>query len=181
MTVSGSGFIVPDVIRDKFIKWETHVPLTYLTNNFLRLPAGSPILLIRFPHCRRRSSYNQVEGPSSIGELDMTFDEWHQTWQRLLKLINQYHPDEFNLWRMLDSSIMLKETRAEDWSLWLSYDTEIRRRSVTTPLDPSQFQKRLFDDLYVRYSSDRILAQVHSAAGPSPPQDAQRSARPTIL
>ena len=44
-------------------------------------------------------------------------------------------------------SIMLKETRAEDWPLWLAYDTEFWHYSITTALNPSQFQKRLFDDL----------------------------------
>jgi hypothetical protein len=104
-------------------------------------------------------TYGKSKGLSSASELDMTFDEWHQAWQRLLKLINQYHPDKFTLWCTHYSSIMLKETCAKDWPLWLSYDTEVWRRSVTTPLDPSQFQKRLFDDLYVRYSSNRILVQ----------------------
>jgi hypothetical protein len=167
MTVSGGGFIVPDVIRDKFIKWETHVPLTYLTDKFCASQPTSQSSLSDFLAIIDGHVTTKSKGLSTTGELDMTFDEWHQAWQRLLKLINQYHPDEFPLWRTHYSSIMLKETRAEDWHLWLSYDTEVRRHSVTTPLDPSQFQKRLFDDLYVRYSSDRILAQVRSASGPS--------------
>jgi len=86
---------------------------------------------------------------SPNGELDMTFDKWHQACQRLLKLIKQYHPEELTLWQTHYTSIMVKETQGENWLLWLSYDTEVRCRSVTVGLDPSQFQKKLFDDLYI--------------------------------
>ena len=34
MTISGGGYIVPDAIREKFVKWEVHIPLTYLTDRF---------------------------------------------------------------------------------------------------------------------------------------------------
>jgi hypothetical protein len=177
MTVSGGGFIVPDVIRDKFIKWETHVPLTYLTDKFCASQPAAQSSLSDFLAVVDGQVTTKSKGLSPAGELDMTFDEWHQAWQRLLKLINQYHPDEFASWRTHYSSMMIKETRAEDWPLWLSYDTEVRRRSVNTPLDPSQFHKRLFDDLYIRYSSDRILTQVQSAAGPSSSSHAAASSR----
>src|SRR6267378_1566979 len=82
---------------------------------------------------------------SPTGKLDMTFNEWHQAWQWLLKLIKQNHPDELALWQTHYTSIMVKETRGEDWPLWLAYDTEVRRRSATVGLDPSHFQKRLFE------------------------------------
>lgn len=167
MMVSGGGFVVPDIIRDKFVKWETHIPLTYLTDRFCASQPLSQSALADVLAVVDGQVTTKSKTLSPTGELNMTFDEWHQAWQRLLKLIDQYHPDELTLWRTHYSSIMLKETRAEDWPLWLSYDTEVRRRSVTTPLDPSQFQKRLFDDLYIRYSSDRILTQVQSLAGPS--------------
>ena len=107
----------------------------------------------------------------------MTFDEWHQAWQRLLKLIGQYHPEELILWRTHYSSIMVKETRGEDWPLWLAYDTEVRRRSVTTPLDPSKFQQRLFDDLYIRYTGKKILSQLQSTSTVGPPTNNPSSSR----
>jgi hypothetical protein len=69
---------------------------------------------------------------STTGKLDMTFDEWHQAWQWLLKLIDQYHPDELTLWQMHYMLIMVKETQGEDWPLWLAYDIEVHRHSVTS-------------------------------------------------
>ena len=107
----------------------------------------------------------------------MTFNEWYQAWQRLLKIINQHHPDEFDLWRTHFTSIMLKETHTEDWPLWLAYNTEVRCRSIITALDPSQFQKRLFDDLFVRYSSTKILMQVQSTANPDSSTHSPSSSR----
>ncbi|KIM38781.1 hypothetical protein M413DRAFT_12458 [Hebeloma cylindrosporum] len=169
MTVSSGGFIVPDLIRDKFIKWETHVPLTYLMDKFCASQPTSQSSLSDFLAVVDGQVTAKSKNLSSAGELTMTYDEWHQGWQRLLKLIEQYHPEEIAMWRTHFSSIVVKEMRSEDWPLWLAYDTEVRRRSVTSPLDPSQFQKRLFDDLYVCYSSEKILAHVQSTikAGPS--------------
>jgi len=88
MTVSGGGFIVPDVIRDKFIKWETHVPLTYLTDKFCASQPAAQSSLSDFLAVVDGQVTTKSKGLSSTGELDMTFDEWHQAWQRLLKLIN---------------------------------------------------------------------------------------------
>ena len=110
MTVSGGGYIVPDAIREKFAKWEVHIPLTYLMDKFCASqPATqsslSDILMVVDGQVTTKS---KVLSPAS--ELDMTFDEWHQAWQRLLKLIEQYHPDELALWRTHYSSIMVKET-----------------------------------------------------------------------
>ena len=167
MTVSGGGYIVPDAVRDKFAKWEVHVPLTYLTDRFCSSQPTAQSSLADFLAVVDGQVTTKSKSLSTVGELDMTFDEWHQAWQRLLKLIDQYHPDELALWRTHYMSIMIKETRGEDWLLWLAYDTEVRRRSVTSPLDPSQFQKKLFDDLYVRYTGQKILSQVQSSSGPS--------------
>ena len=177
MTVSGGGFIVPDIIRDKLIKWETHVPLTYLTDNFCASQPTSQSSLSDLLAFVDGQVTTKSKTLSPVGELELSFDEWYQAWQRLLKIINQHHPDEFDLWRTHFTSIMLKETRAEDWPLWIAYDTEVRRRSVTTALDPSQFQKRLFDDLYVRYSSTKILMQVQSSATPGPSSHSSSPAR----
>jgi hypothetical protein len=168
MMVSGGGFIIPDVIRDKLIKWETHVPLIYLTDNFCTSQPSTQSSLSDLLAVVDGQVMTKSKSLSPVGELEMSFDEWYQAWQRLLKIINQHHPDKFDLWRTHFTSIMLKETCAEDWPLWLAYDTEVRRRSVTTALDPSHFQKRLFNDLYVRYSSTKILMQVQAATNPGP-------------
>ena len=62
---------------------------------------------------------------------------------------------------------MVKETHGEDWPLWLSYDTEVQCQSVTVGHDPSLFHKKLFDDLYVRYTRQRITAQIQNQTNPS--------------
>src|SRR6266567_4779966 len=178
MTVSGAGYIVPDAIHDKFIKWEVHIPLTYLTDKFCasQLAAQSSLSDILTVVDGQVTTKSKFLSPA--GELDLTFDEWHQAWQRLLKLIEQHHPDELALWRTHYTSIMVKETRGEDWPLWLAYDTEVRRRSVTVGLDPSHFQKRLFDDLYVRYTGEKILARIqtlsNASTSPSTPSASNR-------
>ena len=102
----------------------------------------------------------KLKSLSTTSKLNMTFNEWHQAWQWLLKLIDQYHPDELTLWQMHYMLIMVKEMQGKDWPLWLAYDTEVRHRSVISSLDPSQFQKRLFDDLYVCHTRQKILSQV---------------------
>ena len=163
-TMSGSRFIVPDMIRDKLIKWEMHVPLTYLTDNFCASQPTAQSSLLDLLTVVDGQIAMKSKALLPIGELDMTFDKWYQAWQRLLKIINQHHPDEFDLWQMHFTSIMLKETHTKDWPLWLAYDTEVWCHSVTTALDPSHFQKRLFNDLFVHYSSTKILIQVQSTA-----------------
>ena len=178
MMVSGGGYIVPDAIRDKFAKWEVHIPLTYLTDNFCSSQQATQSSLSDFLAVIDGQLTTKSKSLSPVGELDMSFDEWHQAWQRLLKLIAQYHADELPFWQTHYSSIMVKETRGEDWPLWLAYDTEVRRRSVTTGLDPSKFQQRLFDDLYVRHTGKRILSQLQSASAiGTPPQNSPSSSR----
>ena len=60
--------------------------------------------------------------------------------------------------------MMVKETQGEDWPLWLAYDTKVRCCSVTTPLDLSKFQQRLFDNLYICYTGKKILLQLQSTS-----------------
>ena len=98
MTVSGGGYIVPDTIRDKFARWEVHIPLTYLTDSFCPSQQASQSSLSDFLIVVEGQLSTKSKSLSSAGELDMTFDEWHQAWQRLLKLIEQYHPEELALW-----------------------------------------------------------------------------------
>ena len=171
MTVSGGGYIIPDAIRNKFARWEVHIPLTYLTDSFCSSQQASQSSLSDFLAVIDGQLTTKSKSLSPAGELDMTFNEWHQAWQRLLKLIEQYHLEELALWQTHYSSIMVKETRGEDWPLWLAYDTEVRRRSVTTPLDPSKFQQRLFDDLYVCYTGKKILSQLQFTPTIGPPSN----------
>ena len=110
MTVSSGGYIVPDAIRDKFAKWEVHIPLTYLTDSFCSSQHMTQSSLSDFLAVIDGQLTTKSKLLSPVSELNMTFDEWHQAWQCLLKLIEQYHPDELALWRTHYSSIMVKET-----------------------------------------------------------------------
>ena len=80
MTVSGSGYVIPDAICDKFIKWEVHVLLIYLMDQFCALQHAqsslSDILAIIDGQVTTK-----LKSLSSAGELNMTFDKWHQAWQ----------------------------------------------------------------------------------------------------
>jgi hypothetical protein len=155
MTVSRGGYIIPDAIRDKFTKWEVHIPLTYLTDSFCSSQHATQSSLSNFLVVIDGQLTTKSKSLSPVSKLDMSFDEWHQAWQHLLKLIEQYHADELPLWQTHYSSIMVNETQGEDWPLWLAYDMEVRHCSVTTPLNPSKFQQRLFDNLYICYTGKR--------------------------
>jgi hypothetical protein len=70
--------------------WITHVPLTYLTDkgcllkNKSLLNASQDILSFDPTTCQVVTTSKVL---SDNGELDMTFDEWHQAWRHLLDLI----------------------------------------------------------------------------------------------
>ena len=56
---------------------------------------------------------------SDDGELDLSFDEWHQAWHHLLDLIRTYIPDEFAMWEVHYHFILNSDNRAELWPLYL--------------------------------------------------------------
>jgi hypothetical protein len=163
---TNAAFLVPDHIRKKFSDgWTTHVPLTYLTDkgclfkNKASIAASQEILSFD-------SSTGQVTTTAKPladnGELDLTFDEWHQAWRRLLELINTYCPDEFPLWEKHYNTILNVENRAELWPVYLAYDAEIRKRSTHYPIDPSMFSVGIWNDLETRYTAKKVLAMVQS-------------------
>jgi hypothetical protein len=78
MMVSGGGFIVPDVIRDKLIKWETHVPLTYLTDNFCASQMSVQSSLSDLLAIIDGQVTTKSKSLLPIGELKMSFNEWYQ-------------------------------------------------------------------------------------------------------
>ena len=87
-----AAFIVPDQIRKKFIDgWNTHVPLTFLTDKACSSKNISNSLnsmqdYITIDDTSSRFMLAAKPLPSD-GELDLTFDEWHQVWRHLLHLI----------------------------------------------------------------------------------------------
>jgi hypothetical protein len=92
---------------------------------------------------------------SDAGELDLTFEEWHQAWRRLLPLIKEFLPDDYDAWNSHFLTIRDKETLTDCWRL-LAYDTEIRRRSVHEGIDPAMHHISVWNDLEIRYMEDKI-------------------------
>lgn len=162
---SSAAFLVPDNIRKKFAEgWNVHVPLTFLTDKGCLFKDKSvansqDVLTVD-------SSTGTIQ-PSSTslideGELDLTFDEWHQAWRRLLDLIRTFIPDEYHLWEIHYSYILNKENRAELWPIYVAYDVEIRKRSTQTGIDPSQFSIAIWNDLEYRQTAKKVAAIVRA-------------------
>jgi hypothetical protein len=188
---TNAAFIVPDQIRKKFIDgWNTHIPLTFLTdkacsskNISTSLNSMQDYITIDDTSGRFMSTAKPLP---SDGELDLSFDEWHQAWQRLLDLIARYAPQEHQFWLIHYEFILNKENRAELWPLYLSYDTEIRKRSTFDSLDPSQFHIGIWNDLEVRHISNKVLEnvqkdmnlRVYQSASTSNPRSQQNQYRP---
>jgi hypothetical protein len=163
---SNAAFIVPDFVRRKFAEgWINHVPLTYLTDKGCLLKnkpsaAASHEILTLDPVTGQIQTTTTPF--SDDGELDLTFDEWHQAWRRLLDLIRTYVPDEFLMWEIHYSFIIDNENRAELWPLYLAYDVEIRKRSTQQGIDPSKFSIGIWNDLEVRYNAKKVYALVQA-------------------
>jgi hypothetical protein len=163
---ANAAFLVPDHIRKKFADgWSVHVPLTFLTDKGCLLKdkpiagASQEILTIDSLTGRIQTSSKPL---SDDGELDLTFDEWHQAWRRLLDLIRTFIPNEFHMWQAHYTTILNKENRAEMWPLYLAYDAEIRRHATQLPIDPSMFSIGVWNDLEVRYTANKVLSMVQS-------------------
>ena len=164
---TNAAFLVPDHIRKKFVDgWTVHVPLTFLTDKGCllknKLSAASTHEVLSMD-----PSSGQIIATSKplfdSGELDLTFDEWHQVWRRLLDLIKTYLPLEFPLWEIHYTFILNNNNRAEIWPLYVSYDVEIRKRAVVSSIDPSVFSIGIWNNLEVRYNAKKVLAQVQSS------------------
>lgn len=163
---TNAAFLVPDHIRKKFADgWNMHIPLTYLTDkgcllkDKLSVNSSQDILTIDNASGRILATSKPL---IDDGELELTFDEWHQAWRRLLDLIKNFLPDEFLMWEVHYSFILNNENRAELWPLYLTYDAEIRRRSIQFPIDPSIFSIGIWNDLEARYTAKKVLALVQS-------------------
>ena len=118
-TTTTSHIISFTPIPNKFRNnWIIHIPLIYLTDKH-----------------------------SDTRELDMTFEEWHQAWRRLLPLIKEFLPDDYNAWNTHFLTIRDKETLTDCWCLWLVYDTEIHCQSVHEGIDIAVHHILVWNDL----------------------------------
>ena len=152
---TNAAFLVPDNIRKKFMDggWSSHIPLTYLTDKgCLFKDKSSTVSAQDLLTIDPTSGTIQTTStsPSDEGELDLTFDEWHQAWRQLLYLIKTYLPDEFLMWETHYLFILNSENHAELWPLYLAYDTEIQKRTTCFSFDPSVFSIGIWNDLELR-------------------------------
>jgi hypothetical protein len=142
--------------------WWSHVPLTYLTDKGCLLKNKNALqdLLSYDPATGKVVTTSKALHDN--GELELTFDEWHQAWRRLLDLIKTYLPEEELLWEIHYLFILNSENRAELWPLYLAYDADIRRRTTVSPIDPSQFSIGIWNDLEARYTANKVLSMVRA-------------------
>lgn len=141
------------------------MPLTYLTDKGCLLKNKS-LLNASQDLLSYDPSTGQVITTSKVlndnGELELTFDEWHQAWRRLLELIKSFLPQEFLLWEVHYKSILDSPNRSEMWPVFLAYDAEIRRRATQSPIDPSQFSLGIWNDLEQRNTAKKVYALVQA-------------------
>ncbi|EIN05244.1 hypothetical protein PUNSTDRAFT_137926 [Punctularia strigosozonata HHB-11173 SS5] len=100
---------------------------------------------------------------SPEGEMQLSFAEWLQAWQRYLQLFEEYLPHEYLDWFTHHENIRLRRGVSSEnvWPVWLAYDIEIRRRWLNTPIDPRKHHCAIWDDLYIAHLGRRVL-QPHS-------------------
>ena len=161
---TNAAFLVPDNIRKKFRDgWELHVPLTYLTDKgcMLKNKMTAALDILSYD-----STTGQVVTSSKAlnenGELELSFDEWMQAWRRLLKLIEEYLPQELHLWTAHYNFIVNSDNRSEMWPLYVAYDVEIRKRATMSSIDPSHFSFGIWNDLEIRYSHKKVLSMLQA-------------------
>ena len=163
---TNAAFLVPDHIRKKFAEgWTSHVPRTYLTDKgclFKNKSLSNPTQdVLTFDASTGQVTATSKSLPDN-GELEMTFDEWHQAWRRLLDLIKSFIPQDFLAWEVHYLFILNSENRAEMWPLYLAYDAEIHQRTTRFGIDPSKFSIGIWNDLETRYTAKKVLSIVHA-------------------
>ena len=163
---TNAAFLVQDHIQKKFADgWHVHVPLTFLTDKGC-LMKDRPATSLSHDVLTIDSATGQISTSSKSlsddGELDLSFDEWHQAWRRLLDLIKTYIPDKFAMWEVHYHFILDSDNRAKLWPLYLAYDAEIQKRTVYLPIDPSKFSIGIWNDLEARYTAKKVLSLVQS-------------------
>ncbi|PPQ84549.1 hypothetical protein CVT24_006581, partial [Panaeolus cyanescens] len=167
-TLSSAAYQAPTKIRRIFKNgWNEHVPLTTLTDKYCAKEAeegdSATESLLRFENGVWTSVNKSLPHE---GEIQLSFDEWFQAWNRLLQLIKEHFKyPEYLMWHRHYLRILEDDTRSEDWTLWKSYDITIRRRAVTNKeFDPSKFQERIWQQLSRRQDKVFIVSTIKSAA-----------------
>jgi hypothetical protein len=161
---TNATFLIPDHISKKFADgWNVHVSLTYLIDKgclFKDRPTAATmhelLTIDNATSCIQTSS----KPLSDTRELDLTFDEWHQAWHRLLDLTRTFISNEFLMWQIHHSFIINNENQSELWPMYLVYDVEICKRSTQLHIDPSIFSIGIWNDLETRYTAKKVFSMV---------------------
>ncbi|TFK21121.1 hypothetical protein FA15DRAFT_97225 [Coprinopsis marcescibilis] len=170
MAATSTGYLVPDSISRVFSSgWSTHVSLVHLTDKYCQYKNASSLPQIEegflLDSTTGKISTFTKQGTNSE-EFNLTFDEWHQAWGRLLPLIQRHLLDEYDLWKTHYGRILEDQTRSEHWPLWLAYDIEVRKRCVATNIDPSVFHANIWNTEQTRYFKNAAI-EAGRAAGSS--------------
>ncbi|KAJ7719800.1 hypothetical protein DFH07DRAFT_761014, partial [Mycena maculata] len=176
LTASDAAHLIHESVRKRFATgpWSQHLPLHLLTDAY----------------CARDNSVTAKElddlwsFDSSRGivptakpldfepEKSLDFQEWFQAWGRLLELIRTYVSSELEVWLKHYNRILHTPNKLEEWPIWVAYDAEVRRRSCTTALDPSEFQISIWNDLeakhIARVTIQTVRAEMAKASASSP-------------
>lgn len=177
MTSSSAAPLVSDAIRKKFADgWNEHVSLEYLTDKYCssknRKPSNS--LGESFSVSRTGTlTANSNPLPSDLESL-LTFDEWYQAWQRLLPLIDEFLPADYEAWKVHFDTIMAKSNRSELWDTWLAYDITVRTQSTQVGLDPAEFHYEIWNSLESQIMKEQVLAQTRLELGLSNPSSSSQ-------
>lgn len=168
----GAGYHIPDSVTKIFMGgWKTHVPLNHLTDAYCMykhssaLPPNDETVMFD-PSTGQVSS---VAKPFAADEEErLTFDEWFQAHRRLLLLIKKYLPEELECWQAHFNRILNSEALTEHWALWLLYDIEIRHRSCTESIDPSEYHIAVWNEMELRYvkKAAQTTASKHWSTAP---------------
>ncbi|KAJ7477502.1 hypothetical protein FB451DRAFT_1032977, partial [Mycena latifolia] len=157
-TALNAGGLIPEAIRRKFSGadgWTSHVPLNYLTDDYCSFNNRSKTKQLDNTLVFDSSGIIAKERELAFeAELSLNFDEWTQGWGRLLELIQDYVPAEYPLWRTHYDNIVKAPNRSKRWALWLAYDSGIRRRALSSSIDPSIPHLDLWNELEADFTGD---------------------------
>ncbi|KAJ7769488.1 hypothetical protein B0H16DRAFT_1227418, partial [Mycena metata] len=163
LTASNAGYLIPEAVRKRFSGpngWTSHLPLHLLTDKFCSFNNQASAKELNDLFTMDGSSGTIMSVAKELPfepELSLTFDEWFQAQGRFLELIETYVPEEHELWVVHFNRILHRPNRAKHWPLCLEYDSEIRRRSLTTGIDPSAFHLDVWNELESAHIGNRAI------------------------
>jgi hypothetical protein len=154
-------FVIPDAIRQKFQRRIVHIPLNLLTDAACAdqgSDTSSALMELVHHDSVTGRMINIEKSVSHTEELRMTFAEWHEAWKRLLQLHKELRPEEYSYWQAHYRIISdVRGVTGPNWTVWLAYDAEIRKRRLSEDLDPSIFHEAIWHRFYIDNMPNRIV------------------------